>query len=447
MKKHFIYIMASVVCATFMIAQNVNAQKYNNIKYSAAVKADAENGNAEAQYVLGVALCLGEGVKEDNNKGLSWLKKSAAQKCPMAMRLLGAKHEVGDILPKDSVKATNLYKAALPLMKKLASRGNALAQRDLAKMYESGQGVKQDYKTAVYWYTKSAQHGYDYAQGYLGWMYFNGKGVKADTVKAIYWLNKSAKQGNRFFQNFLGWMYGDGKGVKQDNKKARYWFEKAALQGDQNAQNDLGIIYTEGKGVKQDYKKAVYWFYKSAQQGFQWAQYNLGEIYDNGKDSVKQNYKKARYWYAKAAYQGNEDAQTRLGIIYATGTGVNKNEDKAINWFSKLTDKKDADVSYYKLSTILKSSKDSTDNNLKKVMGDMFFNGRGVPRNFKHAEEFYDGNYANKEILKNISIISNVKQSPIFLNALLIIIILVVMIIKDYTKKDYQIKTNEIINE
>ena len=66
----------------------------------------AEQGNADAQYNLGLMYKKGEGVTQDYKIALKWYKLSAEQ-------------------------------------------GNADAQSNLGVMYERGRGVLQDYKTAV----------------------------------------------------------------------------------------------------------------------------------------------------------------------------------------------------------------------------------------------------------------------------------------------------------
>ena len=74
----------------------------------------AEQGNAKAQYELGICYRQGEGVDTDEKEGFKWLTKSAEQ-------------------------------------------GNADAQFWLGNCYEYGSGVDKDEKEAVNWYTKAAE--------------------------------------------------------------------------------------------------------------------------------------------------------------------------------------------------------------------------------------------------------------------------------------------------
>ena len=65
-------------------------------------------------------------------------------------------------------------------------------------MYESGNGVTQDYKEAVKWYRLAAAQGYTHAQSDLGWMYAKGNGVTQDYVRAYMWFSLALARGDTF---------------------------------------------------------------------------------------------------------------------------------------------------------------------------------------------------------------------------------------------------------
>ena len=117
--------------------------------------AQAQQGNASAQAILGNMYDIGEGVTQDYKQAVKWYRKSAEQ-------------------------------------------GNALAQFNLALRYYNGQGVTQDYKQAVKWYRKAAEQGDVEAQNNLGNMYREGKGVTQDYVLAHMWFNIAAASGQKF---------------------------------------------------------------------------------------------------------------------------------------------------------------------------------------------------------------------------------------------------------
>ena len=84
------------------------------------------------------------------------------------------------------------YVTAARLLTPLAQHGYPRAQTMLGFMYESGQGVPQDYDAAAYWYRQSAELGDATAQSLLGLLYDKGHGVPLDDVAAYKWLNLAA---------------------------------------------------------------------------------------------------------------------------------------------------------------------------------------------------------------------------------------------------------------
>ena len=75
-----------------------------------------------------------------------------------------------------------------------AEKGDADAQVTLGAMYETAQGVPQDFAEAVRWYRKSADQGNASAQACLGAMFDAGRGVPQDYVSAHMWYNIAASR-------------------------------------------------------------------------------------------------------------------------------------------------------------------------------------------------------------------------------------------------------------
>lgn len=113
----------------------------------------AEQGNANAQYSLGIMYHNGEGVIQDYKTAAKWYTRSA-------------------------------------------ERGFAVAQYNLAKMYGQGKGVIQDYKIAVKWYIRSAEQGLADAQNNLAVSFALGNGVIEDNVYAHMWANIARSNGS-----------------------------------------------------------------------------------------------------------------------------------------------------------------------------------------------------------------------------------------------------------
>ena len=101
--------------------------------------------------------------------------------------------------------------------------------------------------------------GYVVAEYNLGVLYDSGQGVPQDYTKAAYWWGKAAAQGSARAEDGLGVLYDSGQGVPQDYAKAAYWYGKAAAQGKAVAETNLGVLYAKGQGVPQDYVEAYKW--------------------------------------------------------------------------------------------------------------------------------------------------------------------------------------------
>lgn len=91
-----------------------------------------------------------------------------------------------------------------PLRERLlerARKGDADAQFELAKNYESGRiGLPKDLSQARYWYQKAADQGEPFAEASLGILFNFGKGVPRDYAKAYMWYERAAlhlKDGDR----------------------------------------------------------------------------------------------------------------------------------------------------------------------------------------------------------------------------------------------------------
>ena len=118
---------------------------------------------------------------------LDELHALAEQGDAVAQFNLGVMYENGRGVPQDDAYAGGWYRLA-------ADQGYADAQFNLGIMYAFGVGMPQDYAEAVRWYRLAADQGHAPAQGNLGDMYADGQGVPKDYVDAHLWLNLAAAQ-------------------------------------------------------------------------------------------------------------------------------------------------------------------------------------------------------------------------------------------------------------
>src|SRR6185437_7681246 len=86
-------------------------------------------------------------------------------------------------------------------------------------------------------------------------------------------------------------------------------------------------------------------YHRAAEQGHASAQYNLAVCYYNGT-GVEKDEQKAVECYKKAAEQGVASAQYNLAVCYENGTGVEKDKQKAVEWYQKAAEQGDAKAQY-----------------------------------------------------------------------------------------------------
>jgi TPR repeat protein len=105
-----------------------------------------------------------------------------------AQAVLGLVYYEGRVVPQD-------YAAAAMWYRKAAEQGHAEAQIQLGVLYHDGEGVPQDDAAAVRWFRKATEQSNARAQFLLGIMYLQGTGVPQDYVLAHMWLNLAGAAG------------------------------------------------------------------------------------------------------------------------------------------------------------------------------------------------------------------------------------------------------------
>jgi TPR repeat protein len=141
-------LLAGLACLSCGSGQKAKAPAPESLE---SLRGRAEKGDAEAQWLLGIAYDEGDGVAQDYAEAVRWYRKAAEQ-------------------------------------------GEAVAQSNLGLMYDKGRGVPQDYAEAVRWYRRAADVGITDAQFNLGRMYSEGRGVPQDYIEAHVWFNLAASR-------------------------------------------------------------------------------------------------------------------------------------------------------------------------------------------------------------------------------------------------------------
>jgi TPR repeat protein len=121
-----------------------------------ALAAEAESGDPQAQYRLGMAYFKGAGIERDSALALKWIQRAADQGYGQAQYTLGAMHHAGR-------GALQSFPLALKWFEQAAQQNHAEAQYSLGSMYRSGQGVPVDKSKAYIWFNLAAAQGHERA--------------------------------------------------------------------------------------------------------------------------------------------------------------------------------------------------------------------------------------------------------------------------------------------
>ena len=193
-------------------------------KQIAEYKKNAEAGDANAQYNLGVCYERGTGVAIDKREAFKWYMRAAEATEKCAQFALGTCYSQGTGIAVDKCEAVKWYKRA-------AEAGHTKAQYNLGNMYLNGEGVAVNNSEAFKWYKLAAEVGDADAQYNLGLCYMKGEGIDCDTQLAFKWFKLSAEQGNATSQHCLGMCYERGDGVAVDKKESDKWYALAIQSG------------------------------------------------------------------------------------------------------------------------------------------------------------------------------------------------------------------------
>lgn len=198
---------------------------------------------------------------EIKNEGdISKIRVSAEQGDAEAQFNLGMIYYCGVEMPRDFAEVVNWWR-------KSAEQGHADAQFGLGCTYKDGTGVQRDYLKSLHWFRLSAAQGNSHAQFNLGIAYWYGQGVPKDTIEAVKWYRKAAEQRHPGAQLSLGKAFCRGDGVPKDSVEGLKWIRAAAEQGNPEAQTGLGFAYYHGEGVPVNYVEAYKWSFLAAPTG------------------------------------------------------------------------------------------------------------------------------------------------------------------------------------
>lgn len=193
------------------------------------------------------------------DKMIEWYLRGMESGDAASVICLAVSYEQGNGVPKDTVKAFDLYHKA-------AEMGRCDGKRNVGKCYFYGIGTSEDKEKALEWFRKAAEEGDGYSQYHIAKCYDEGiGGVAQDFVQSRGWAEKAVQNGNNSAKYYVGKGYFYGYGVKQN-----YSVAFRNLSGIQNADAYmlLGKMYEEGLGTNVSYEKAVECYQKARDMGY-----------------------------------------------------------------------------------------------------------------------------------------------------------------------------------
>lgn len=299
------------------------------------------------------------GKKNDNKQKKAYLIQAANQGVPLAQYLYAV------ILEEE-----NNYYQADELYKKAAATGEPNALNVLGEKYEKAGNAEDAFK----FYKESSDNGCMRGKMNLGRCYHYGIGVTADTKKAGTFYSVAAQSGDNEAQYLCGkWFEDEALGAKENLIKRDYcyksafeWYYKSAEQGNTDANYRLGRCYEYGYGVEKSIIHANNCYSKASKDNAK-AKVRLGHCYEKGDIDLDRDLKKA-YDYYQEAYQDSKQNSDKealsmaayyLGAFYEKGYVVEKNKNKAIEYYTESANEKNKDAAYslYLLYTKNKNDK------------------------------------------------------------------------------------------
>jgi len=319
----------------------------------------AKNGEAEAQYRLGLLYEKGLGIDLNTRLALKWYRLAAQDGHRAAKRRLKN-------LRKSAANAGGTESVATQWYLDSAEEGDPEAQYNLAFMHETGWSVPVDDIEAAKWYEKAAKKGIQKAQFRLSLMYLVGAGIKQSEIQGEKWLRNAAKTDHPLADLIREKILDADELVKlnidikkvinqvrkvsiKSPKKAGILVMKAVRAAELKVTKDASkkkrhlakiqsIKSAKNQKIVSDDEllgpgglKTLGWYKVKAERGLPDAQYKLGKIYELGLE-VKKDLTQAVYWYGLAAEQGHPEAQYYLGMWYANGISVVQNETLATRY-------------------------------------------------------------------------------------------------------------------
>ncbi len=144
----------------------------------------ARRGDAEAQFLVGVAFLEGKGVPRNPAMGIGWLRNATGQKHTEARFALAVAYRDGTGIPQNEAGAARLFRDG-------ALQRHPESQFELAKLIAAGRGVDRSDIQAIELLDVAATQNLPEAQAMLGEWFYLGRGVEKNFDRSYVLLSMS----------------------------------------------------------------------------------------------------------------------------------------------------------------------------------------------------------------------------------------------------------------
>lgn len=160
---------------------------------------EANDGHADAQWVVGNMFVSGDGMREADPETAAFYYRQSAE------------------------------------------QGHLEAQVSLATLLRTGQGVERNVPAAATWLYKAAEAGHPVAQFDLGELFYTGENgeVSRNPAHAFEWYRLAARSGVALAQFRLAQMYLEGRGTGKNRKLGLLWLTVARNQASASPEEEL----------------------------------------------------------------------------------------------------------------------------------------------------------------------------------------------------------------
>ena len=337
------------------------------------LKAQASQGDSNAQYQLGLLYQTGNGVEENIYQAIHWLTRAANANHVQAQYALAMLYRENASKPGDEQRAVNWYRRA-------AQAGNADAQYSLGLLYANGDMVTQDAELAKKWFRLSAEQGNMAAK--IALMASENPSNSAEEtslaeanntatpavaepeeapieiametpleIKAAPASEITTPSETHFANTTSNTVAKAAAEEPQEQirvasvtaptprpiEKKEETQKAEPQQANQNkhSASPSTVEQTTSLHDIDDADIDVASIKRGAMAGDAESQLLLGSLYEDGRAGMPQDYKMAAKWYRKSADQGFAQAQYNLALLYEDGKGMEQDYYEAAQWYKR----------------------------------------------------------------------------------------------------------------